>query len=42
MDVLIVDDNAEVSAAYGQVLKRAGYMVNAVDNGLAAPMRGPV
>ncbi len=36
MDVLIVDDNLEVSTAYGRVLKRAGYMVNTVDNGLAA------
>ncbi len=36
VDVLIVDDNTEVSSAYGQVLERAGYMVKAVDNGLAA------
>ncbi len=36
MDVLIVDDSREVSTVYGQVLERAGYMVKAVDNGLAA------
>ena len=36
MDVLIVDDSVEVSTAYGQLLERAGYMVKAVDNGLAA------
>lgn len=36
MDVLIVDDNPEVSSAYGRVLEQAGYMVKSVDNGLAA------
>ncbi len=36
VDVLIVDDSIEVSTAYGQILERAGYMVKAVDNGLAA------
>ncbi len=33
---MIVDDSREVSTVYGQVLERAGYMVKAVDNGLAA------
>ncbi len=36
MDVLIVEDTPEVRSAYGKVLERAGYMVKAVDNGLAA------
>ena len=36
MDVLIVEDAPEVRSAYGRVLERAGYMVKAVDNGLAA------
>jgi DNA-binding response OmpR family regulator len=36
VDVLIVDDNHEVSHAFGRVLERAGYMVKIVDNGLAA------
>ncbi len=36
MDVLIVEDAPEVRSAYGKVLERAGYMVKAVDNGLAA------
>ncbi len=36
MDVLIVEDRPEVRNAYGKVLERAGYMVKAVDNGLAA------
>ena len=36
MDVLIVEDAHEVRSAYGRVLERAGYMVKAVDNGLAA------
>lgn len=36
MDVLIVDDNVEVSRALARVLERAGYMVKVVDNGLAA------
>ena len=36
MDVLIVDDNPEVSNVLTRVLERAGYMVKAVDNGLAA------
>ncbi len=36
MDVLIVEDTPEVRNAYGRVLERAGYMVKAVDNGLAA------
>ncbi len=36
MDILIVEDKPEVRSAYGKVLERAGYMVKAVDNGLAA------
>ncbi len=36
MDVLIVEDTPEVRSAYGRVLEHAGYMVKAVDNGLAA------
>lgn len=36
MDVLIVDDDQAVRAAYQRALERAGYMVKAVDNGLAA------
>ena len=36
MDVLIVEDTPEVRSAYGRVLEGAGYMVKAVDNGLAA------
>ena len=36
MDVLIVEDAPEVRSAYGRVLEHAGYMVKAVDNGLAA------
>ena len=36
MDILIVEDRPEVRSAYGKVLERAGYMVKAVDNGLAA------
>ena len=36
MDVLIVDDNPEVSRALARVLERAGYMVKIMDNGLAA------
>lgn len=36
MDVLIVDDDEAVRVAYAKVLEHAGFMVNAVDNGLAA------
>jgi len=36
VDILIVEDAPEVRSAYGRVLERAGYMVKAVDNGLAA------
>ncbi len=36
MDILIVDDDDDVRQVYAQVLKRAGYMVTAVENGLAA------
>lgn len=36
MDVLIVEDAPEVRSAYCRVLEHAGYMVKAVDNGLAA------
>jgi two-component system NtrC family sensor kinase len=36
MDVLIVDDDAAVRKAFQRALERSGYMVQAVDNGLAA------
>ncbi len=36
MDVLIVDDNTEVSNVLARMLERAGYMVKTADNGLAA------
>ncbi|GBD33044.1 MAG: hypothetical protein KatS3mg081_0117 [Gemmatimonadales bacterium] len=36
MDVLIVDDDEAVRSVYQRTLERAGYMVKAVDNGLAA------
>lgn len=36
MDVLVVDDDAKVREAHTKVLERAGFMVTAVDNGLAA------
>lgn len=34
MDILIVDDDAQVRDVYTRVLERAGYMVTAVENGL--------
>lgn len=36
MDVLLVDDDQQVLDVHRRVLERAGYMVRAVDNGLAA------
>ncbi len=36
MDVLIVDDDDALRNAYAQILERAGFMVGAVDNGIAA------
>lgn len=36
MDVLIVDDDDDVRRTFGKALRRSGYMVMAVDNGLAA------
>jgi DNA-binding response OmpR family regulator len=36
MDILIVDDDEAVRKAFRRALERAGYMVNDVDNGLAA------
>lgn len=36
MDILIVDDDDAVRKAFQRALERAGYMVKAVDNGLAA------
>jgi DNA-binding response OmpR family regulator len=36
MDVLIVDDDDAVRNAFQRALERAGYMVKAVDNGVAA------
>lgn len=36
MDVLIVDDDPKVLEAHAKVLERAGFMVTAADNGLAA------
>ena len=36
MDVLIVDDDEAVRHAFSRALERAGFMVAAVENGLAA------
>jgi CheY-like chemotaxis protein len=36
VDVLIVDDDDAVRHAFSRALERAGFMVTAVDNGLAA------
>lgn len=36
MDVLIIDDDSSVRDLFSRALQRAGYMVWAVDNGLAA------
>ncbi|MBI2403177.1 MAG: response regulator [Gemmatimonadetes bacterium] len=36
MDILIVDDDEGVRKSFSRALERAGYMVMAVDNGLAA------
>lgn len=36
MDVLIVDDDPTVRQLFSRLLERAGFMVKAVDNGLAA------
>jgi DNA-binding NtrC family response regulator len=36
MDVLIVDDDESVRGAFTRALERAGYMVRALENGLAA------
>jgi CheY-like chemotaxis protein len=36
VDVLIVDDDGAVRRVYTKALERAGFMVGAVDNGLAA------
>ncbi len=36
MDVLIVDDDTNVRRAYTKILEREGFMVTAVDSGLAA------
>ena len=36
MDVLIVDDDEAVRKTFQRALERAGFMVHAVDNGLAA------
>lgn len=36
MDILIVDDDESVRGAFTRALERAGYMVTARDNGLAA------
>ena len=36
MDVLIVDDDEDVRRTFSRALERAGYMVTAVENGLAA------
>ncbi len=36
MDILIVDDDEDVRRTFSRALERAGYMVTAVDNGLAA------
>lgn len=36
MDVLIVDDEEDVRRTFTRALERAGYMVTALENGLAA------
>ena len=36
MDILIVDDDEAVRHTFSRALERAGYMVRAVENGLAA------
>ncbi len=36
MDILIVDDDDAVRKTFSRTLERAGFMVTAVDNGLAA------
>ena len=36
MDVLIVDDDPTICKMFTRLLERAGFMVKAVDNGLAA------
>jgi two-component system NtrC family sensor kinase len=36
MDVLIVDDDADVRKSHAKALESAGFMVTAVENGLAA------
>jgi DNA-binding response OmpR family regulator len=36
MDILIVDDDVDVRRTFSRALERAGYMVRAVENGLAA------
>ncbi len=36
MDVLIVEDDADVRRSHSKILERAGFMVTGVDNGLAA------
>ena len=35
MDVLIIEDDAQLRRTYTKILERAGFMVAAVDNGLA-------
>jgi two-component system C4-dicarboxylate transport response regulator DctD len=36
MDVLIIDDDADVRRTHSRLLERAGFMVRTVENGLAA------
>ena len=36
MDVLVVDDDADVRRAHRRILERTGFTVTSVDNGLAA------
>lgn len=36
MDILIVDDDESVRRTFSRALEKAGYMVTAMDNGLAA------
>jgi DNA-binding response OmpR family regulator len=36
MDILIVDDDEDVRRTFSKALERAGFMVRAVENGLAA------
>jgi DNA-binding response OmpR family regulator len=36
MDILIVDDDEDVRRTFSRALQRAGFMVRAVENGLAA------